>query len=105
MCTKCKCIHKSNPELPDLCTACSDPLLEISEAKGKKTRKARLRLSFKLTSQHLPALLNRPGMEDALDAWRFRQVKVGELNMIMDGEVWKTIHGADKKPFFDNSDG
>ena len=52
-------------------------------------------------SQQLSDFLSCPGIEKIVEDWRERKVIPGELNCIMDGQVWNKILGPDGKPFFD----
>ncbi|TDL17694.1 hypothetical protein BD410DRAFT_807179 [Rickenella mellea] len=111
VCTTCHRVfpHDSQPDLE--CNVCNQPLFKRSRIQlnpsdgipgNDRTDVPQLRSPFRPLSCQLPEFVNRIGMEDALDAWRTREQQPGILRDIMDGEVWKTIKGADGKRFFDN---
>lgn len=54
-------------------------------------------------SNALLRLVWQDGIEKEVDQWRKDQSPPGIRTCIQDGEVWKSLHGADGKLFFDNS--
>ncbi|TDL16353.1 hypothetical protein BD410DRAFT_640761 [Rickenella mellea] len=98
--------------MPVSCNVCNEPLFKRSRIQlapsdgipgNDRTDVPQLRSPFRPLSSQLPEFVNRSGMEEALDAWRTREQQSGILRDIMDGEVWKTIKGADGRLFFDNN--
>jgi hypothetical protein len=54
-------------------------------------------------SNTLLCLVWQDGIEKEVDQWRKDQNPPGIRTCIQDGEVWKSLRGADGKLFFDNS--
>ncbi|KAK6996364.1 hypothetical protein R3P38DRAFT_2565973 [Favolaschia claudopus] len=52
----------------------------------------------------LREFLARPGMVDAINKWKTRQVDPDELKSIQDGNAWKTVKGPDGRSFFFHGD-
>jgi hypothetical protein len=55
---------------------------------------------IQLLSSGLQDFFNRPGMVDAVEAWRKRPSANGELKSMQDAEVWKTLKDAQGRSFF-----
>ena len=105
MCPKCGKIAPPDTAKGSVCSVCSGPLFGSSTSTSRSSGlglKPLLRLPFNPLSQQLTDLLNREGMEEAIDAWRYRERKDGIMLDIMDGKVWRTLPGPDGLPFFDN---
>ncbi|KAK7037192.1 hypothetical protein R3P38DRAFT_2356330, partial [Favolaschia claudopus] len=66
----------------------------------RSNRTAHLVQPIQLLSDALRELLTRPGMVDAVNAWKRRPIVAGELKSIHDANVWKTIQGPDGTSFF-----
>ncbi|KAK6974625.1 hypothetical protein R3P38DRAFT_2583846, partial [Favolaschia claudopus] len=66
----------------------------------RSNRTAHLVQPIQLLSDALRDLLTRPGMVDAVNAWKRRPIVAGELKSIHDANVWKTIQGPDGTSFF-----
>ena len=109
MCSSCRRIFQREDLGENLdCTNCNQVLFHEA-GKQKKSKNATqnlrpcLQFPFRPLSSQLPELLNREGIEDALDSWRARESDE-VLRDIMDGDVWKELKGHNKKPFFDNDE-
>ncbi|KAK7002062.1 hypothetical protein R3P38DRAFT_2795073 [Favolaschia claudopus] len=70
----------------------------------RSNRTAHLVQPIQLLSDALRELLTRPGMVDAVNAWKRRPIVAGELKSIHDANVWKTIQGPDGTSFFFGED-
>jgi hypothetical protein len=90
------------PKSSPVCDHCKIPLFKFWDPKGAAKNIPYLRCPTRPVSEQLSRLLNRPGVEEACDAWRSQETRPGYKSTIMDGNIWKTLPGADKKPFFDN---
>ena len=107
MCTSCRRIFEREDLGENLdCTHCNNALFTESgrQKKGKdasQNLRPCLQFPFRPLSSQLSELLNREGIEDALDSWRARESDE-VLRDIMDGKVWKELKGHNGKPFFNN---
>ena len=55
-----------------------------------------------LILEQLQGLVNQPGIEEALDAWRTKGTDPDKIQGMADGRIWKEIWGADGHLFFEN---
>lgn len=110
VCPNCRRTFPSGDSAPSQCTFCmaalfetqgDEPVAETSTT--SRLKKLKIRCPQRPLSSCLPAFLNCPGIEETLDEWRTYETEAGKLKTVMDGNVWKTLAGHDKKPFFDNS--
>ena len=114
MCQKCKRTYPVDSDPDTRCLDCDEPLFKTKErlaqnfdgsvqSEEDQTAVPVLKFPYRSLTSQLEELLGRPGMEDALDHWRYVRRRPGRLGDIMDGMVWKTLKGSDGRLFFDNS--
>lgn len=85
-------------------TAVNIPFLWHTASAAKPSYKPVLQTPMRLPSTMLNDLINQsPNMEKDLDRWRHQSPDPLCLRCVQDGEIWRTIEGPDKRPFFDNS--
>ena len=101
LCPRCRRIfdHTSPDDLE--CPACGIALFDIHPR--TQAKKMKLKYPFFPISQQLAEIIMQPGLEDILESWRNYEHTDGEYRDISDGKVWKSLKGADGKPFFDRS--
>lgn len=121
MCPTCSRVYPAGSDPSTHCTHCNVPLFTGSHAvlahesdehvfqwstasTASQAPKPVLQTPMRLPSTMLSDLINRlPEMEYSLDKWRHLPPDPLRLRNVQDGEIWRTIEGPDKKPFFDNS--
>ena len=115
VCPKCREVFHCPVTIPKsrdeaFCRACNAPLYSglaepnfntfEPQAILPRSVKPKIVVPFASLKDLLGELLLRPGMEDIIDSWRSTTQLVGKYGAIWDGEIWKTIMGADGLPFF-----
>lgn len=121
VCPAPACHHVFLDDLQDIinndyrCTQCdeqvfdaaSDTLveevLELFLRRKVKTTKPpvpKLVVAYRPISELVAEFLEREGMVDKMDEWRYKPRSEDVLGDIMDGRIWKELQGNDSKPFF-----
>ncbi|TFY73350.1 hypothetical protein EWM64_g10662 [Hericium alpestre] len=112
------CFRMFEPTVPSTstCSTCNIPLFDTSHTsttsdlfqrvthKALPALKPKLSVPFQLLSSLLMDMLACLGMEEEMDAWKSRGQEDGKYKEIMDGAIWKTLKGHDKKIFFNAED-
>lgn len=108
ICGSCHRIFPTDAPIDSLCSDCDSRLFKpISDRLFRRLTGHQPQrpppicaAPIQLPSSLLADFLARGDNEDSCSSWKSRPRVPGELKDISDGEVWKTICGADKKPFF-----
>ncbi|KAJ6629617.1 hypothetical protein B0H10DRAFT_1292762 [Mycena sp. CBHHK59/15] len=121
ICFQCHVIFESDIQPPTFCPKCDEDVFGAPErddendwentdsdpgetpsspTSSKRKRKPNMVSPIQLLSSGLQDFFNRPGMVDAVEAWRKRPSADGELKSMQDGEVWKTLKDAQGRSFF-----
>ncbi|KAK7034237.1 hypothetical protein R3P38DRAFT_2466619, partial [Favolaschia claudopus] len=112
ICYNCHRMFDPNLGSDGFCSACEIPLfdtvasvansLPLGDTPVRPVPAAKpIRVSpLQLPSRGLIEFFKRPGMFQAMNAWKTRLVVPGEMRSMQDGEVWKSIKGPDGESFF-----
>lgn len=115
MCPTCMRVFPHNSPSDAVCTHCSTPLFHETRPQdiptksssatkpSRSTMKPKLRCPQNPLSNGILRLLSQDGIELQLDAWQSQLTTPGKRSSIQDGEIWKTLRGADGNLFFDNA--
>ncbi|KAJ7934054.1 hypothetical protein B0H13DRAFT_2306081 [Mycena leptocephala] len=108
ICFQCHVIFEPDIQPPTFCPECDEDVFGAPErddengwenadsdagdtpnspASGKRKRKPNMVSPIQLLSSGLQDFFNRPGMVDAVEAWRTRPSADGELKSMQDGET------------------
>ncbi|GJF00598.1 hypothetical protein PsYK624_168910 [Phanerochaete sordida] len=121
MCPRCRRIYSAESDPDRKCDRCSVSLFRDNtfpalapaplsvdwqtKAPPKCSAKPAMQTPMRLPSELIADLINStPSMENELDKWRDEPPFDGKnLRRVQDGEIWRTVPGPDKLPFFANS--
>lgn len=108
VCSKCLEVHPAGTPTNTNCSKCDFPLYKSTvrhnrrAAPGSENHRPHLQFPMKSIEAQLREILVIPGMEDVMEQWRVKQRTPDVYRDNFDGEVCKTIPGADGRPFFEN---
>ncbi|KAK7035079.1 hypothetical protein R3P38DRAFT_2518789 [Favolaschia claudopus] len=108
ICFNCHRLFETNIATSARCDACDGALFETVSTIGRdSSSKPKVRAPkpimvspIQLPSRGLVEFFKRPGMLSTMSSWKTRVQVPGELRCMQDGEVWKTLKGADDELFF-----
>ncbi|GBE84457.1 hypothetical protein SCP_0604360 [Sparassis crispa] len=111
VCKACKSLFEPTINRKSACPKCGEKLFPPSEhAAVRELRRLLgrdppkpppiLAAPYAPLSAEIADFLSHPGMDKEVVAWETEPSLPGRYSRIMDGDVWKTLPGPDKKPFF-----